>query len=86
MTASQTQRSASRDGVVLSSEYGQLCWPFPASRFSWGALRNASPAVKILFHCSGNCHLGKQGVRLIIKPDLPRELVGCLSTEAGRQF
>ena len=28
MTASQTQRSA--------SEYGQLCWPFPASRFYLG--------------------------------------------------
>jgi len=66
MMASQAWRSVSQDGVVLSSEHGQLCQPFP-DRFHLGLLRNVSRAVKILCHCSDNCHFDKQGVRLIIK-------------------
>lgn len=60
MVASQAWRSASQDEVVLSSVYGKLCWPFPDSRFYLRTSRNAPPAVKILFHCGGNCHLDKQ--------------------------
>lgn len=55
MMASQAWRSVSQDGVVLSSEHGQLCQPFP-DRFHLGLLRNVSRAVKILCHCSDNCH------------------------------